>query len=117
MLLQFGVRTFFKASQDYSNFVVEHGSNFSVSKIIQEAFINVTEEGTEAAAATGWSYENFIVFKKLRKNNYFSTFYLACCIDGLVRFDRSFIANRPFYFCISNNKLLKLFDGCYRRPC
>lgn len=93
LLTQFGVRTFFKASQDYSNFVVEHGSNFSVSKIIQEAFINVTEEGTEAAAAT------------------------ACCIDGLVRFDRSFIANRPFYFCISNNKLLKLFDGCYRRPC
>ncbi|XP_069965985.1 leukocyte elastase inhibitor [Bactrocera oleae] len=93
LLTQFGVRGIFQASQDFDNMIAEHASNFSVSKIIQEAFINVTEEGTEAAAAT------------------------ACCIDGPVYFDETFNANRPFYFCIKNRNLLKLFDGCYRRPC
>ncbi|XP_049310115.1 leukocyte elastase inhibitor [Bactrocera dorsalis] len=93
LLTQFGVRGIFQASQDFSNLIADHASNFSVSKIIQEAFINVTEEGTEAAAAT------------------------ACCIDGPVHFDETFYADRPFYFCIKNRNLLKLFDGCYRRPC
>ncbi|XP_054087464.1 serine protease inhibitor 42Dd-like isoform X2 [Zeugodacus cucurbitae] len=53
LLTQFGVHGIFQASHDFDNLIADHASNFSVSKIIQEAYINVTEEGTEAAAATG----------------------------------------------------------------
>lgn len=55
------MRGIFQASQDFDNLIAEHASNFSVSKIIQEAFINVTEEGTEAAAATGKTIGKFVL--------------------------------------------------------
>ncbi|XP_053947711.1 serine protease inhibitor 42Dd-like [Anastrepha ludens] len=92
LLTEFGVRGIFHGSQDFSSLVAANASGFGVSKIIQQAFINVTEEGTEAAAAT------------------------ICSIDGAVSFEEKFIADRPFYFCIKNRNGLKLFEGCYRQP-
>ncbi|XP_054729489.1 serine protease inhibitor 42Dd-like [Anastrepha obliqua] len=92
LLTEFGVRGIFHGSQDFSSLIAANASDFGVSKIIQQAFINVTEEGTEAAAAT------------------------TCSIDGVVSFEEKFIADRPFYFCIKNRSGLKLFEGCYRQP-
>ncbi|XP_004529792.1 serine protease inhibitor 42Dd [Ceratitis capitata] len=92
LLMECGVRGIFHANQDLNGILTENASNFGISNIIQQAYINVTEEGTEAAAAT------------------------ACCIDGVVSFEEQFIANRPFYFCIKNSHNLKLFEGCFRQP-
>ncbi|XP_036319422.1 serine protease inhibitor 42Dd-like [Rhagoletis pomonella] len=92
LLAKFGVRGIFNDSKDFNSLVEGNIFNFGVSKIIQQAFIKVSEEGTEAAAAT------------------------ACCIDGAISFEEEFIANRPFYFCIKNRSCLKLFEGCYLQP-
>lgn len=53
--LKMGMGKMFSQEADFSG-LLETKEQLSVSKVIHKAFIEVNEEGTEAAAATGKSY-------------------------------------------------------------
>lgn len=66
-----GIHDMFEDTADFSNLTPEN--NLKVTKIIQKAFINVDEKGSEALAATG-NYKNkfqklFIQYE-IFKNNF-----------------------------------------------
>lgn len=48
-----GLKTMFSSAADFSGMTLSGRRKPFVSSVIQKAFIEVTEEGTEAAAATG----------------------------------------------------------------
>lgn len=57
-----GLDHMFSDSADFSNMIAEK-ELLKVSKVIQKAFIEVNEEGAEAAAATGeFSFQISIAF-------------------------------------------------------
>ena len=66
LLLQMGMRKMFSDEADFSGI---SECRLKVSKVIQKAFIQVNEEGSEAAAATRESLEPLLhVFQLLLKN-------------------------------------------------
>ncbi|KAF0308008.1 Leukocyte elastase inhibitor C [Amphibalanus amphitrite] len=93
-LQKLGVTDLFDArSADLSK--ISGSRDLFVSKVVHKAFIEVNEEGTEAAAATG------------------PIAVLACRGPEPFRF----FAHHPFFFAIVDNKLdLVLFSGRYVRP-
>lgn len=61
--LKLGLGEIFGTSANFSG-MLEGNEPLAVSKVIQKAFIEVNEEGAEAAAATGKCH--FIYFQKLK---------------------------------------------------
>ncbi|KAM3958028.1 serine protease inhibitor 7 [Aphomia sociella] len=90
LLSDMGLRTMFDSSK--ANFYYLSDQALYVSDFLQKASIEVTEEGTEAAAVT----EAGLRWRTL---------------------DEEFIANRPFLFMIvSSSGQLPLFIGAYSKP-
>lgn len=73
--------------------------NITVDKVIHKAFVEVNEEGTEAAAVTAAIF----VFKSASSSR-----------DDL---PVQFYCNRPFVFLIQDNETQNiLFMGAFKRP-
>lgn len=91
ILLNMGIRQVFASTSDLSKINGKH--NLMVSSVIQKTFIEVNEEGSEAAAATG-----AVVFKK-------------------AAIGRKIILDRPFMFFIRDNQHnMTLFAGIINDP-
>ncbi|KAH8322149.1 hypothetical protein KR059_005749, partial [Drosophila kikkawai] len=56
VLKHFGIKTLFKRSANLSGIVGSEASNFYVDNVIQEAFIEINEDGGEVAAVTDQLY-------------------------------------------------------------
>ncbi|XP_069946105.1 leukocyte elastase inhibitor [Cherax quadricarinatus] len=97
-LKNLGINDLFNiSSANLTDFVVHEV--LSVSKTIHKAFVEVSEEGTEAAAATGQIGYTRFGFGKPRNN--FLKFH----------------CNRPFLFLIFDNQMKNvLFMGAYKHP-
>ncbi|XP_069179926.1 leukocyte elastase inhibitor-like [Procambarus clarkii] len=93
-LKNLGIRDLFNGSlADLSQFSVN--KELVVSKTIHKAFVEVNEEGTEAAASTA---------------------VVAVVRSGFNR-AHSFVCNRPFLFLIHDNQTKNvLFMGAYKKP-
>ncbi|XP_030387489.1 serine protease inhibitor 42Dd-like isoform X2 [Scaptodrosophila lebanonensis] len=91
-----GMVRLFADNAEFGN-ILQSPEALKVSQIIHKAFIDVNEEGTEAAAATA------IVVMQITST----------------RFNvppKRFIANRPFYFVIKNSNNVPFFAGKMLRP-
>ncbi len=89
-LSQLGIsKAFDRTSADFSNIAVDdlNNSMLYISDIIHKAYIDVNEEGTEAAAATA------VIMMDV-----------ASAVPSEVPETINFIANRPFVFIIQDNK-------------
>lgn len=87
-LKRLGLTKIFDADADFSN-MLESSEGLSVSKVIHKACIEVNEEGTEAAAATGM------------------VMMMRCLMKPM-----EFVADRPFLYMIWNKKNI-LFAGAF----
>ena len=90
-----GIEQAFTDGADFSNISEEE---LKISFILQKAFVQVDESGTEAAAVTAVG--------------------LACCTSVRIpELPKQFIANKPFVFCIRHNKSNEiLFTGRVTDP-
>ncbi|KAF2897518.1 hypothetical protein ILUMI_08656 [Ignelater luminosus] len=97
ILQAMGVRSAF---EDYANFggiLVNQASNLKISEIVQKSFVEVTEEGTTAAAATAM----------------FQTSRLSELADS----PKEFYADHPFMFYLRLNAMgINFFVGRYVSP-
>uniref|UniRef100_A0A8D8BRE8 Neuroserpin n=2 Tax=Culex pipiens TaxID=7175 RepID=A0A8D8BRE8_CULPI len=92
-LKQLGMGTMFTDKADFSE-LLEQPEPVKVSQVVHKAFIEVNEEGTEAAAATGM---------RIARMCYFET--------------AQFVAEHPFYFALlDTNTNLLTFNGRVRNP-
>lgn len=92
-LEKLGMGTMFSDNADFSE-LLETNEPLKVSNVVHKAFIEVNEEGAEAAAATGLQM------------------MAMCLIIPL-----EFIVNHPFYFAMINrNNKLVLFNGRIQNP-
>ncbi|XP_065079926.1 serine protease inhibitor 42Dd-like isoform X2 [Ochlerotatus camptorhynchus] len=92
-LEKLGMGTMFSDRADFSE-LLEQNEPLKVSKVVHKAFIEVNEEGAEAAAATGM-------------------IMMAMCLIIPVEF----IANHQFYFALLNRKeKLVVFNGRIQNP-
>lgn len=92
-LEKLGMGTMFTDNADFSE-LLDQSDPLKVSKVVHKAFIEVNEEGAEAAAATGM-------------------IMMAMCYIQPVEF----VANRPFYFSLFNRKQnLVIFNGRVQNP-
>uniref|UniRef100_A0A1Q3FH69 Putative serpin n=1 Tax=Culex tarsalis TaxID=7177 RepID=A0A1Q3FH69_CULTA len=88
-----GMGTMFTDKADFSE-LLEQPEQVKVSQVVHKAFIEVNEEGTEAAAATGM---------RIARMCYFET--------------AQFVAEHPFYFALlDTNSNLLTFNGRVRNP-
>ena len=96
VLPQMGIIEIFSPKKaDFDRMVADHPDNIAVSKVIHKAFVEVNEEGTEAAAATG------MVMR------------LMC----MPMPPMEFIADHPFLFLIQENESgTILFIGRFTQP-
>lgn len=66
-----GMKTMFSDSADFSN-LLESPEPLKVSDVIHKAFIEVNEDGAEAAAATGKRFDKQIVVVIITKMHFHS---------------------------------------------
>nr|CAI5819466.1 unnamed protein product [Callosobruchus analis] len=92
-LKEIGLGDLFTESADLSG-IIKSGEGLKVSKAIQKAFIEVNEEGTEAAAATGMSV-------RLKRST---------------TFQEEFIADHPFIVSLVLRDLCEIFVGRINKP-
>lgn len=93
ILQELGLKSLF--SHDAAVDLTEDSMNLKVDLIVQKAFIDVNEDGTEAAAATGLTLRNLSLQIPQTK----------------------IILNRPFLFIIKNTLTgINLFSGCVLNP-
>lgn len=94
MLHKVGINKIFESSADFSAMFEDGGSDAYVSDVVHKAFVEVNEEGTEAAAATAIGV------------------MLLCLV---IPFE--FRADHPFlFFIIENDSKSVLFMGRYVKP-
>lgn len=86
-----GMSRMFSGQAEFGN-IFENREPVSVSKIIHKAFIEVNEEGTEAAAATGM-------------------LMMRCAMPMFVDPPKKFEADRPFFYVIKTHDNVNLFMG------
>ncbi|XP_049822342.1 antichymotrypsin-2-like [Aethina tumida] len=97
ILINMGLENIFRSEADFSKMITGNGK-LSISKVIQKAFIEVNEEGSEAAAATG----------------------VPVCFYGcaLPVPDPIFKADHPFFYYIIHKRnqenVLPIFSGILR---
>ncbi|XP_065291839.1 ipis-1-like [Dermacentor albipictus] len=93
-LQEMGINDFFSSEADLSG--ISEKENLSASDVVHKAFVEVNEEGTEAAAAT-------------------AVVMLDCCMSSMPPQTYKFVADRPFMFLIrSCDPDLVLFMGSVR---
>lgn len=90
-LQEMGINDFFSSEADLS--AISEKENLSASDVVHKAFVEVNEEGTEAAAAT-------------------AVMMVACCMSSMPPQTYKFVVDRPFMFLIrSCDPDLVLFMG------
>ncbi|XP_075555087.1 ipis-1-like [Dermacentor variabilis] len=93
-LQEMGIKDFFSSEADLSG--ISEKENLSASDVVHKAFVDVNEEGTEAAAAT-------------------AVVMLDCCMSSMPPQTYKFVVDRPFIFLIrSCDPDLVLFMGSVR---
>uniref|UniRef100_L7LTZ1 Putative tick salivary serpin n=1 Tax=Rhipicephalus pulchellus TaxID=72859 RepID=L7LTZ1_RHIPC len=94
VLQEMGIKDFFSSDADLS--AISEKKKLAASEVVHKAFVEVNEEGTEAAAAT-------------------AVMMMACCMSSLPPRTYKFIVDRPFMFIIrSRDPDLVLFMGSVR---
>ncbi|KAL1435258.1 hypothetical protein MTO96_011179 [Rhipicephalus appendiculatus] len=94
VLKQMGVKDFFSCDADLS--AISEKDKLAASDVVHKAFVEVNEEGTEAAAAT-------------------AVMMAACCLSSTPPQTYKFIVDRPFMFVIrSRDPDVVLFMGSVR---
>ncbi|XP_070378406.1 ipis-1-like [Dermacentor albipictus] len=93
-LQEMGINDFFSSEADLSG--ISEKEELSASDVVHKAFVEVNEEGTEAAAAT-------------------AVMMVACCMSSMPPQTYKFVVDRPFMFLIrSCDPDLVLFMGSVR---
>lgn len=94
VLQDMGIKDFFSSEADLSG--ISEKKKLAASEVVHKAFVEVNEEGTEAAAAT-------------------AVIMLACCMSSLPPRTYKFVVDRPFMFVIrSRDPDVALFMGSVR---
>ncbi|KAH6925816.1 hypothetical protein HPB50_010511 [Hyalomma asiaticum] len=94
VLQDMGIKDFFSSEADLSG--ISEKKKLAASEVVHKAFVEVNEEGTEAAAAT-------------------AMIMLACCMSSLPPRTYKFVVDRPFMFVIrSCDPDVVLFMGSVR---
>uniref|UniRef100_A0A131YV81 Serpin B n=1 Tax=Rhipicephalus appendiculatus TaxID=34631 RepID=A0A131YV81_RHIAP len=94
VLQEMGIKDFFSSDADLS--AISEKKKLAASEVVHKAFVEVNEEGTEAAAAT-------------------ALVMVECCMSSLPPRTYKFIVDRPFMFVIrSREPDLVLFMGSVR---
>lgn len=110
-LEQLGVREVFSDQSNLSGLFAD-GSGGKVSRVTHKAFLEVNEEGAEAAAATG-SFSEFPL-----PHSFLNTFFLlslAAMVSLRSGFATSFVADHPFAFMIRDHNTV-YFQGRVVNP-
>ncbi|XP_036332011.1 alaserpin-like isoform X2 [Rhagoletis pomonella] len=90
-LQNLGMARMFSRQAEFDN-LLESNERLQVSKVVHKAFIEVNEEGTEAAAATA------VIITRITS-------------VGMPEIPRHFNADRPFIYAVVNLKRILLFAG------
>jgi serpin B len=94
LLVRLGMGIVFQGRADFTGI----GNTFRISDVIHKAYVDVKEEGTEAAAVTG-----VIVVGTAAPPSQEKTFYME--------------VNRPFFFAIRDNETKEiLLTGAVQNP-
>ena len=117
---------FSEADADFSGITGERTGSY-VSSIIQKAYIEVDEEGTDAAAATGlnpnkctipshFGLRKYTTTYRIVTRNYFlisAIRMVPSCMPSLIEIT----ADRPFYYQIADEQMhIIYFAGTVRNP-
>ncbi|XP_046960759.1 alaserpin-like isoform X4 [Vanessa cardui] len=92
VLLKMDIQRLFSPKDARLDNLLKHTSNLYIDSALQKAFIEINEEGAEAAAANVFYFESAMLIEESPK---------------------VFNANRPFYFAIKTNSMI-LFNGVKR---